>query len=337
MSRVLEALQNTGERLLSVDGRRWGRITGWTLLVLLLLDVVLGCYWSREPEPLEVTREEAPVEGQLMGRVLVDVTSTLWDKPGGYLSNDILPHRLWLVRMPAWEQGLLATSRDLARVLEEEMGYPREEDAADEDLSRARTQLHFDAHSWAMPNSRREFERGVRALESWIERLETEPEEAVFHRDAAALDAWLEKVQARLDEQTLLLSRQTGQPRGHVRAERRAGGDERRMHEPGERRAAVFYQTRGTAWALLHLVHAAQIEFAELLEERDAEEALRKLAIELEATQAPVRSPVILNGSGFGVLANHSLVMADHVSRAHAAVARARAALRQDAGAADGQ
>jgi hypothetical protein len=31
-------------------------------------------------------------------------------------------------------------------------------------------------------------------------------------------------------------------------------------------------------------------------------------------------SPVILNGSGFGPLANHSLVMASYISRANAAI-----------------
>jgi hypothetical protein len=31
-------------------------------------------------------------------------------------------------------------------------------------------------------------------------------------------------------------------------------------------------------------------------------------------------SPVILNGSGFGIFANHSLVMASYISRANAAV-----------------
>ena len=41
---------------------------------------------------------------------------------------------------------------------------------------------------------------------------------------------------------------------------------------------------------------------------------------ELEATQEPLRSPMVLNGSKFGALANHSLVMANYVSRANAAI-----------------
>jgi hypothetical protein len=40
-------------------------------------------------------------------------------------------------------------------------------------------------------------------------------------------------------------------------------------------------------------------------------------------------SPMILNGSGLGVLANHSLVMASHISRANAAMNDLRQLLEQ--------
>lgn len=48
--------------------------------------------------------------------------------------------------------------------------------------------------------------------------------------------------------------------------------------------------------------------------------SLRQIIRELEATQQAVWSPMILNGSGFGVMANHSLVMANYISRANAAL-----------------
>lgn len=48
--------------------------------------------------------------------------------------------------------------------------------------------------------------------------------------------------------------------------------------------------------------------------------SLKQIIRELEATQQTVWSPVVLNGSGFGLVANHSLVMANYVSRANAAV-----------------
>jgi hypothetical protein len=82
----------------------------------------------------------------------------------------------------------------------------------------------------------------------------------------------------------------------------------------------VFYEARGTCWALIHLLKAVEIDFAEVLERKNAVVSLRQIIRELEATQQSVYSPVILNGSGFGLLANHSLVMASYISRANAAL-----------------
>ena len=57
--------------------------------------------------------------------------------------------------------------------------------------------------------------------------------------------------------------------------------------------------------------------------------SLRQIIRELEATQDPVWSPMILNGTGFGFVANHSLVMASYLSRANAAVIDLRNLLQQ--------
>jgi len=65
---------------------------------------------------------------------------------------------------------------------------------------------------------------------------------------------------------------------------------------------------------------AVEIDFNDVLEKKNAQVSLRQIIRELEASQEPVWSPMVLNGSGFGVLANHSLVMANYISRANAAL-----------------
>ena len=82
----------------------------------------------------------------------------------------------------------------------------------------------------------------------------------------------------------------------------------------------VFYEARGATWALTHFLKAVEIDFANVLEDKNAVVSLRQIIRELEASQRIVISPVILNGSGFGIFANHSLVMANYVSRANAAI-----------------
>ena len=71
---------------------------------------------------------------------------------------------------------------------------------------------------------------------------------------------------------------------------------------------------------MLHFLKAVEIDFADVLERKNAVASVRQIVRELEMTQQPVRSPIIVNGEGFGLVANHSLVMASYISRANAAI-----------------
>ena len=91
----------------------------------------------------------------------------------------------------------------------------------------------------------------------------------------------------------------------------------------------VFYEARGSTWALIHFMKAVEKDFEEVLRKKNALVSLRQIIRELEATQHFVWSPIILNGTGFGFLANHSLVMGSYISRANAAVIDLRNLLEQ--------
>ena len=91
----------------------------------------------------------------------------------------------------------------------------------------------------------------------------------------------------------------------------------------------MFYEARGSTFAILHLLEAVDTDFADVLEKKNARVSLRQIIRELEPTQDTLYSPMILNGGGFGVLANHSLVMASHISRANAAMSDLRQLLEQ--------
>jgi hypothetical protein len=91
----------------------------------------------------------------------------------------------------------------------------------------------------------------------------------------------------------------------------------------------VFFEARGTAWALVHFFRAAEFDFAQVLDDKNANASVRQIIRELESSLQPLRSPVILNGSGYGFFANHSLVMANYLARANAAVINLRELLDQ--------
>ena len=82
----------------------------------------------------------------------------------------------------------------------------------------------------------------------------------------------------------------------------------------------VFYEARGSTWALIQFLKAIEQDFGPVLENKNAAVSLQQIIRELEATQATVRAPLITRDENiFGFFPNHSLVMASYISRAHAA------------------
>jgi hypothetical protein len=91
----------------------------------------------------------------------------------------------------------------------------------------------------------------------------------------------------------------------------------------------IFYETRGYVWTLLHVLKAIEIDFRGVLQGKSALLPMRRIIHKLENTQPAVWSPMILNNSGFGMLTNHSLIMASYISRANAAIIDLRILLMQ--------
>ena len=81
-----------------------------------------------------------------------------------------------------------------------------------------------------------------------------------------------------------------------------------------------FYEARGACWAMLHFLKAIEVDFNDVLEKKNAKVSVQQIIRELEASQESIWSPMVLNGDGFGMLANHSRVMANYISRANAAL-----------------
>jgi len=144
------------------------------------------------------------------------------------------------------------------------------------------------------------------------------------------LERYLARVTLRLDALGQSLSACVA-PRENLLLQSRARELEPRATTPAYQIDDVFYEARGSAWALLHLLRAIESDFAGVLREKNAQSALREAIRDLDATQGAIYSPVILNGSGFGLLANHSLVMASYIARADTAVTSVRRLLIETA------
>jgi hypothetical protein len=315
--------------------------------VYLLLTIGLGLYWSLAPAPFDVeakATEYAALEpggevvtGSVTTAALMGVVETLLDKPGGYLHNDRFPPGLWLDNIPNWEFGVLVQVRDLARALREVHSRSQSQSTEDPDLALAEPRFNFGANSWMLPASESEYRAGLELTHNYFRRLSDEQSpDAQFYARADNLRYWLATVESRLGSLSQRLSASVGQRRINTDL---AGDNsatqstqtpaEMEVRTPWMEIDDVFYEARGTAWALIHFLKAAEVDFADVLRKKNAQVSLQQIIRELEATQDTVWSPMILNGTGFGLLANHSLVMASYISRANAAIIDLRDLLAQ--------
>ncbi|MDX1818962.1 MAG: DUF2333 family protein [Marinobacter sp.] len=318
-----------------------GKFVLAVLVIYLLVAVVLGFYWSDEPETFSV-RENTRAVANAMGRepvtgfattsTLIRIAETLLDKPGGYLTNDIFPPGLWLDNIPSWEYGALVQVRDLARAMRRDIARSQSQSAEDPDPVVAEPQFNFDSNSWAIPSTESEYRRGIAALKRYLDRLSSNGQNsAQFFARADNLNNWLADLETRLGS----LSRNLGESVGKasisdamvdVDADQALQEipDGEEVKTPWTQVDNVFYEARGSAWALLHIFRAIEVDFRKVLQDKNAMASVKQIIIELEGTQEPMWSPVILNGSGFGILANHSLTMAAYLSRANAAISDMR-------------
>lgn len=313
---------------------RWlGMISGAYVLAMLLAMAVL----DHDPDQFMVrdvalewlpAQNRAQARGEITTATTIELLERLLHKRGGYLSNDVFPPGAWMDNMPNWEWGVLVQLRDMAKALRNDFSRSQTQSTEDSDLTSADNHLNISNDAWMFPAAESEYTEAQRALQAYLVRLgDGAQSDTQFYARADNLRAWLSLVEKRLGDLSQRLSASVGQVRintdlaGDAAAEQSTTASAVRIVKtPWLEIDDVFYEARGATWALLHLLRAVEQDFAGVLEKRNALVSLRQVIRELESTQDPVWSPVILNGEGFGFVANHSLVMASYISRANAAV-----------------
>ncbi|SDL76587.1 hypothetical protein SAMN05661010_02481 [Modicisalibacter muralis] len=293
---------------------------GWIwkpLLVLLVLYLVicigLGIWWSQRPDDFSV--EQAVVEqrgqassqpaarGSVTVASLMTAIETLLDKPGGYLRNDVAPPGVWLDNMPNWEYGVLHEARLMAQALP---ALSAENAGA---LQQAGEALATDSQDWLYPAAEKRYAKAVAVLEEYLANLSGQ-DASGFVDDGSGLAEWLHSLSARFGELTNRLSASVDDPD----ALRQLGVGEADLPDatPWFRIDNVFFEARGDAWAAMHLLQAVARDYSDVLAKAGVSGDVERMIAELELAQRRVWSPIILNGSGFGIFANHSLVLANH-------------------------
>lgn len=325
---------------------RWGIV----VIVLIIVGMVgLGTWWSFQPAKFDVQAnmqartgaDARPVPGAVIVATAIQVADTLLHKPGGYLNNDMTPPGVIMDNMPSWEYGVLTELRDSVRSLRNDFSRSQTQSIENEDLKKADSEFNFDAEAWFLPSAEQEYEQGIMALQRYLDDMIAGSRQASFYVRADNLASYLQVVEKRLGSYGQLLSASVGD--AELTAALSGGGVDRERQDgqatgpaPGVNSRTplmqiddVFFEARGYSWALLHMMKAIAIDFAPVLQAKNAEVSIQQIIRDLEYASVRKWSPVVLNGHGFGVLANHSLVLASYMSRANAAVLDLRVLLER--------
>lgn len=323
----------------------------FAVLIYIVGAVALGIYWSFFPSTptinsavqhqLALLKVPASYTSLAQGNLpkgvattstLITVSETLLDKSGGYIANDIAPPGLWLDDMPHWELGVVHQIRDTTQSLRTSFSQSNLNHELDVDLQKAEVRFNFSHASWSFPATESQYRAGIEHLQKYNFRLlKTDGDKAQFYADSQHLNDYLAGVEQRLRNLSQRLTASVGPS---INTDSAAMSVKQKDSQkiatglytktPWWQIDDVFYEARGSAWALILILQGVDQDFAEVLQSKNAQASFDQIIRELEPSQQTVFSPMILNGEGFGFVANHSLSMASYLSRAQAAIADCR-------------
>lgn len=322
------------------------RALGVLLALYALVVLALMWWWDAEPDPFDVVKVAQDhaalhghrvVPGTVTTTTMMHTIEVLLDKRGGFLANDIAPPGVLMDNIPNWEKGVVLQLRDLAQSMRNDFARSQTQSIEDADLREAFNYLSYKHTRWLLPSSESQYRNALERTEAYLTRLgDNDDENAQFYTRADNLVAYLDLVNKRLGSMSQRLSASVGQLRintdlaGDASAQQSTPSpDARIVKTPWLEIDDVFYEARGTTWALVHFLKAIEHDFEPVLRDKNALISLRQVIRELEESQRGLGSPIILNGSQYGFFANHSLVMANYISRANAAVLDLRQLLKQ--------
>ncbi len=305
-----------------------------SLIIILLVIVVLAFVWSSEPEPIDpiAVRQSYPAGEPPIGYLTVEATAqvaeSLLDKSGGFLSNDILPPSVFMDNMPSYEFGAMVQIRDMVTVLRDDISRAQSQSTENLSLRNALERFNIAHTKWIFPRAEGQYREGIENLREYRNELtDSQITNTQFFARADNLRSWLYFVSKRLGSLSQRLSASVGRTRintdlsGDKSAQQSTNASQLvEVKTPWLEIDDIFWEARGSTWAIVQMMKAVEQDFDSVIKDKNAQASFRQIILELEATQDPMWSPMVVNGREFGFVANHSLVMSSYISRANAAI-----------------
>lgn len=305
-----------------------------SLLLILLAMIILAFVWSSEPDPIEPNnvRQTYPAGNPPIGYLTVETTAlvveSLLDKSGGFLSNDIMPPSVFMDNMPGYEFGAMVQVRDMVTVLRDDISRAQSQSTENLSLRNALERFNIAHTKWIFPRAEGQYREGIEHLRDYRNELtDSQMTNTQFFARADNLRSWLYFVSKRLGSLSQRLSASVGRTRintdlaGDKSAQQSTNSSQLvEVKTPWLEIDDIFWEARGSTWAIVQMMKAVEQDFDSVILDKNAQASFRQIILELEATQDPMWSPLVVNGREFGFVANHSLVMSSYISRANAAI-----------------
>ncbi|MDY7025053.1 MAG: DUF2333 family protein [Pseudomonadota bacterium] len=303
--------------------------------IIAVVYTLIGYWWSIPPrDNLVIDLPENAVAGHETTQALIETANAIINKPGtfkgGYISNDrnpLLPG-FYIDNIKSWEYGVLIQVRDTAAEMRNGFGKPRSQGEENDFLAKADPKFQSDNMYWLFPEAESVYLEGIEFLEKYRDQLSDQNKaSAQFYTRADNLEEWLGIVSTRLGDYSQKLSNSREKLNINVDL---AGDSVATQSTPTQEQTTEktpwtqldnnFYEAQGYAWATVQVMRAMAVDFEDVLKDKNALPNFLQILEDLQETQKPIYSPMILNGSGNGFWANHSLWLANYISRANAGV-----------------
>jgi hypothetical protein len=291
--------------------------------VFVFTVLLLGFLWDDEPESFNVALLAKEARGLDVGDdynnvvsfvVLRNMIETLTHKGGGLISNDVFFPGVWMDNIPNWESGALIQIRAYVGAVKSDL---KKGDLYD--VFQSAYQLLMIPHqSWRIPSVESEYRKAGERIESAI----NHPRKTTKKLSKKAFKSWLVGVEKDIDNKVYeLISNRSFMSDGEQDIEELKRKD---LMISGSSRLNVdnvFYQARGMSWAIIQILEAAVLDYDGIIDKSELED-IRSIVTYLKLTQNKLWSPVVLNGDGMGVLANHSITLASYLNQANKKIRR---------------
>jgi len=269
--------------------------------------------------------KEPPV-GYHTTETLIRSIDIIVNKRGGFLSNDVMPPFVLMDNIPAWETGALRQARDLSLAMRNDITRSQSQSEEDPNLVQAQVLLNNDSEKWIFPSAEGKYNEAAQRLRDYRAQLvDTDSREGDFYARSDNLAAALELMSKRLGSMSQNLAASVAEERRYTALANDPTSSSAKARPPAEVMKTpwmqvdnVFYQARGTTWAMLSYLKAFEEDFDRVLADKNAHPSMDQIIRELETTQKALYSPMVLNGYEFGLVPNYSLAMSSYMTRANA-------------------